>query len=614
MRTTSTSLSSLLLSSPPVRRMCTQLEPLRRRHPRSKVVPFNNLRTGRRVWAWQLLAIFSTMWLAHVLHVVQIVDLPTNNRDHETSAFPSTFQKRQTLQSVIDSVFPVQYQGLCQRKWDRKPSPNNHPIFLWGIPSTTDEQEVERRRIIRSTYLDYFAQLQQYLGNSTLPGNSTAPSVTNRVCSIQDWTCRYEELYDKCQIIYVFFIGGNPKAPSELLDESLTDFRQMLAGPPQFVNDSSDEERKNSSSSDGEHSIDDQHRRTNEPGEVYLNIQENQFDGKMTTWFQFAALVGEEYPGIDYAAKVDSDLLLFTPTFLKYMEEEHRIATSSRTRLTERKKQRDGQSSTTGGSAVPTRRIYGGVEFPSTKCTDDGKEHDHACPFQLVGRSYMSGEMNFVSMDLAKYIASEACPRKQLTLPHEDVSLSNYVYSYVNNTKYHERERPAHRRNSLLRENGKLPITIEIISLNTSKILRTKDKAADGSNINFRTHPEKLEDYIFGHSSNLSPHPHLLWKQLDEFAGMWKLFMFYHGLSLKGPDGYTYFDTLNNRTRKIRYPGRWPGLKLDRIANTILRAKKWNDTANPLHLPEETTRKIEWSRNQPASTNNAIRKGNQSIE
>lgn len=603
---------------------CTRVQPIpflrrcRRRHhhhhhdhPIFKV-PLNVHRPGRRCLAWQLLTVFTTLWLAHTFHVVQIVELPTNNRSG-LSTFTTTtadLQKGQTV-STDDSVFRddvhhqynhhhqhfYRHQGFCKRRQgDRKQSPssinNSHPIFLWGIPSTMDKLDVDRRRIIRSTYLDYFVQLQRHVRNGTVSfaSNTTTLPVINRVCSLQDWTCRYEELRDQCQIIYVFFIGGNSEAPSELLDESLSDFRQMLAPSRQR------QYREDSAS-------DRQHRLINQPGDVYLNIRENQFDGKMTTWFQFAALVGEEYPEIDYAAKVDSDLLLFTPTFLKYIGEEHRIATSSRTRHLEQE-QLGSQSHGTDGNPIPTTwGVYGGVEFPATKCTINETGHNHTCPLQLVGRSYMSGEMNFLSMDLAKYIVSEACPRTQLTLPHEDVSISNYVYSYSNNTKYHERQRSTqHTSTSMSNDNGiTRPVTIEIISLNTSMILRTKDKAADGGNVNFRTHPENLEDYIFGHSSNPGPQPHLLWKRLDDFAGMWQLFMFYHGLSLKGPDGYTYLDVLNNRTRKIRYPGEWPGINLDRMANTMLRAKEGNDKTNPIKLNEEdVTRKIAWSGNQLA--------------
>jgi hypothetical protein len=591
------------------------------------------------------------------------VELPTSNRVIGTlSAFTTTDyqQKRQTESIVVKTTLREDsdyrhfhshdrqhrdHQGFCQRgQGDRNlssslsSSGNNinhhhHPIFLWGIPSTMDPKEVDRRRIIRSTYLDYYVQLQEYLVHSSRNSNSsndtsllvtrrnrttktttttTLPPVviTNRVCSLQDWTCRYEELRSTCQIIYVFFIGGNSEAPPELLDESFTDFRQMLApaspglqpqhqhfGNSRKPSESTPPSLDPSPSSSSSSSLDRQQHRTNALGELYLNIRENQFDGKMTTWFQLAALIGKEFPEIDYVAKVDSDLLLFTPTFLKYIGEEHRIVAIGNSELK--------HVTTTGGNAnlLRTRGVYGGVEFPATKCIipnrTAGVDDGHECPLKLVGRSYMSGEMNFLSMDLAQYIVSDECPRKQLTLPHEDVSLSNYVYSYINNTQYHKRERSmtSFGGNSVGRFDDTVPVTIEVISLNKSMILRTKDKSADGSDVNFRSHPEKLEDYIFGHSSNPGPQPHLLWKSIDDFAGMWKVFMYYHALSLKGPDGYTYLDILNNRTRKIRYPGEWPGLKLDRIANAMLRGKEGKDEIKPLQLPEATPRRIEWSIN-----------------
>jgi hypothetical protein len=240
-----------------------------------------------------------------------------------------------------------------------------------------------------------------------------------------------------------------------------------------------------------------------EPGVVYLNIRENQFDGKMTTWFQFAALVGREYPEIDFAAKVDSDLLLFTPNFLEYMEDIHRNQQTKRQSLT-------------------TVRTYGGVEFPDTNCVIN-QTFDHACPLPLVGPSYMSGELNFMTMDLARYIVSDDCPRDELTIPHEDVSLSNYVYSFVNNTKYHEK------RPDLVGQKEDSNTHIEIVSVNTSQILITPTLTAGWNKVSLGKNPELFSFFLWGHSIKRGKHKQFLaWKNDSTFRLYWEKFMKVH--------------------------------------------------------------------------------------
>jgi Galactosyltransferase len=292
-------------------------------------------------------------------------------------------------------------QGICTTPNKRRaqtttfPIPGKHPKFLFGIPSTlSSEIETHRRQMIRETYLSFDHQIYDMSmkhHNRTKNTSSLVfrfpPKNHNRVCSLQEWTCNYSQIHEECQIIYAFFVGDNATAPPYILDESLTDFRSMLMTSNQDAT-------------------------TEEPGLVRLNIRENQFDGKMTTWFQFAALVGQEFPEIDYAVKADSDTLVFTPNFLENLEMRHWKL------LNERKN-------------LKTERIYGGVKYFKTFCGKNEKHH--ACPLPLVGDTYMSGELNFMSMDLARYIASNECPRDNITIPHEDVSLSNYVYSYTNN-------------------------------------------------------------------------------------------------------------------------------------------------------------------------------------
>eukprot|EP00529_Nitzschia_sp_RCC80_P001018 CAMPEP_0113484942 /NCGR_PEP_ID=MMETSP0014_2-20120614/24226_1 /TAXON_ID=2857 /ORGANISM="Nitzschia sp." /LENGTH=545 /DNA_ID=CAMNT_0000378569 /DNA_START=371 /DNA_END=2006 /DNA_ORIENTATION=- /assembly_acc=CAM_ASM_000159 len=387
------------------------------------------------------------------------------------------------------------------------------PVILWGIPSTASPSETTRRQVLRSTYLNYYRLLQQipppppplplplgeqrqsYIPTAIIDQNLTARAAGRRnevkektnmrlvgigigigyVVSTSGRVCNHTDVVDDCQIIYVFFVGaGDPKsAPTELVgledddddddedddgnddaSKKTTDFRSMLyTGDhvPQF----------NSSLIP----IDKY-----EPGVVYLNIRENQFDGKMTTWFQFASLVEREFRyEIDYVAKVDSDLLLFTPNFMEWVETEHR-------RLH-------------GEQNVPPRQSYGGTEFPSTNC-ELNATFDHDCPLPLVGRSYMSGELNFMSVDLARYIVSNHCPREELTIPHEDVSLSNYVYSYQNNTS------TKYRRHRLSTADRTPNHTIKIMSVEDKDIMLTKSATADWRKLDLET-TERFLDIVW---------------------------------------------------------------------------------------------------------------------
>ncbi|KAL3904606.1 MAG: hypothetical protein SGILL_010002, partial [Bacillariaceae sp.] len=289
-------------------------------------------------------------------------------------------------------------------------------------------------------------------------------------------------------IIYAFFVGDNPEAPPLILDESLTDFRSMLT------------------------TTDNSNENATEPGLVRLDIRENQFDGKMTTWFQFAALVGQEFPEIDYAVKADSDTLVFTPNFLEHLEMRHQ-------RVLDQRRQQQQQQSTV------TERIYGGIKYPKTFC---GKhETHHSCPLPLVGDTYMSGEFSFMSMDLAKYIASDACPREDVTIPHEDVSLSNYVYSYTNNTRL-----------SPTVSNT----TIDRIFINQERILLTFNQSADwesrktGKSINLQ---KQYRKFLWGHCN---PRPmkndalYTYFKDPPKVRKIWNDFLRYYYQGVYGGD------------------------------------------------------------------------------
>jgi hypothetical protein len=379
------------------------------------------------------------------------------------------------------------FQGICgprpsdeMKKLVPLPTPGKHPKFLFGIPSTLSSSiEKERRKVIRETYLDFDRQIYDMAiedrrdRRRTARSHSKLPSNRNRACSLQEWTCMYDQVHEECQIIFAFFVGDNPNGPPFMLDESLTDFRSMLS-------------RTNT------------HNITEESGLIRLDIRENQFDGKMTTWFQFAALVGQEFPEIDYAVKVDSDTLVFTPNFLENLELRHWKILNSRKNL-------------------KTERIYGGVKYPKTYCGKN--ETHHACPLPLVGDTYMSGELSFMSMDLARYIASDACPRENITIPHEDVSLSNYVYSYTNNT--------------LITPNT-TDTNIDRIFVPRERVLLTFNQSADwnsrrvGQSVNLR---KQFRKFVWGHCN---PRPmkndalYTYFKDPQKLRKVWNDFVMYY--------------------------------------------------------------------------------------
>eukprot|EP00529_Nitzschia_sp_RCC80_P013205 CAMPEP_0113456078 /NCGR_PEP_ID=MMETSP0014_2-20120614/8701_1 /TAXON_ID=2857 /ORGANISM="Nitzschia sp." /LENGTH=586 /DNA_ID=CAMNT_0000347519 /DNA_START=210 /DNA_END=1967 /DNA_ORIENTATION=+ /assembly_acc=CAM_ASM_000159 len=440
---------------------------------------------------------------------------------------------------------PIEQYGtiFCPRRRGQQQQQQQHnrrrkrPVILWGIPSTTSPSETIRRQVLRSTYLNYYRLLllqplppplgeqQQQNYNPIIDQNLTVRAagrneitkidknqIRNRICSFHEWTCNHTAVVEDCQIIYVFFVGaGDPKSvPSELVglededeDEDdddaskTTDFRSMLyTGDhvPQFNNNNNNNSSYSSSTNNNNrhHLIPiDKY----EPGVVYLNIRENQFDGKMTTWFQFASLVEKEFRDeIDYVAKVDSDLLLFTPNFMEWIETEHR-------RLH-------------GEQHSPPRQTYGGIEFPSTNC-ELNATYDHDCPLPLVGRSYMSGELNFMSVDLARYIVSKHCPRNTLTIPHEDVSLSNYVYSYKNNTS------TTYRRHRLSTADHTSNHTIKIMSVEDKDIMLTKSATADWRKLDLET-TERFLDIVWGHSIKRGRYQqYLVFKRDNSFVTTW---------------------------------------------------------------------------------------------
>jgi hypothetical protein len=439
--------------------------------------------------------------------------------------------------ATSSSTTPKSAQGICGRSKNKDPpssstttkatstttSTSRQPKFLFAIPSTLTNIESQRRQVMRETFLSFDAQihelyLRSMLSSVTSPATTAGATATavsapaadrqrgpmrktskqhekkiklntpplyNRVCSLQEWTCannsnesnkrtlevlrRRRHVREECQIIYAFFVGGNSTAGPSLVDESLTDFRTMIM-------------TSNTTSDGGDE----------EPGLIQLNIRENQFDGKMTTILQFAALVGREFPSIDYVAKVDSDTMVFTPNFLETMQIRHEKILPLVHGLDQNQNNNNGLS--TSPLPFATERIYGGVRYPKTFCGMN--ETHHPCPLPLVGDSYMSGELNFMSMDLAAYVVSDDCPRDSITLPHEDVSLSNYVYSYTNNSKV------IHKIQQRQQHQQEVDTSIHQIFISRDRKLHTFNQSADWVDMKLGRAADittQLKRYLWGH-------------------------------------------------------------------------------------------------------------------
>ena len=217
--------------------------------------------------------------------------------------------------------------------------------FLFGIPTVANPKEAMRRQMIRETYLSFY---------------KTFNKSSDRICKLTHILNGNTSLQD-CQIAYAFFMGANKAGPPELLSPNAT--FPMTRDRPKL------DPAKLYTIGKGEDDI------------IYLNIRENQFDGKMPTWFKYGSMVVEEMNvPFDYIAKVDSDTLLFIPTLLEFADVHLRDT---------------------------SKLIHVGLPFFSNFCNKK-KFDDHPCPMPLAGDLYMSGEFSAMSSQLASIITSPA--------------------------------------------------------------------------------------------------------------------------------------------------------------------------------------------------------------
>lgn len=312
------------------------------------------------------------------------------------------YQSDYTLYNISSTI--IQYDSTD----DEKIRKGDHPTFIWGIPTVDNEKEKLRRQALRDTYLNYYKDFGS--PNEKYRICNLLDVIKNRIPTFDDDHDGYDDGIEMevCQIAYVFFIGGNPNGPTELVKPNTT-YPMTIEIP----NNGNDE-------------IDDI---------VYLNIKENLEDGKSQTWFKYASMQMEKYNNnnnenilndddendnndknnnkkkkrrrqihFDYAAKVDSDALIFIPTMLEYLQR-HVPASPNNV------------------------RVYGGATRDKYTC-DPLVKDTHSCPLPLRGPLYMQGSLYWMSSDLAKFITSDDVDRTEMTIRHEDVDVGNFVYTH----------------------------------------------------------------------------------------------------------------------------------------------------------------------------------------
>jgi len=237
--------------------------------------------------------------------------------------------------------------------------------FFWGIMSTLSDKDKIQRSVIRQTYLSYYK-------------NSDSP---HRICSYNAYRANIA-VREECEMIYAFVVGGDDTddAPKDLVDEAPNRSPLTIEHPSVSV--------------DGE-----------EDDLVYLNIKENQFEGKMQSYFKWVhTLIADRTLSVDYIAKVDSDTILFPPQWFSFVESDLLPAPYN-------------------------RRIYGGILLDRLECGGLRKWHCR----QMVNLNYMSGQMYFMTPDLAAFIVSDgygAEVRQRNQYFTEDLTIGNFVHSY----------------------------------------------------------------------------------------------------------------------------------------------------------------------------------------
>lgn len=253
---------------------------------------------------------------------------------------------------------------------------------IYGIMTYDSDTERRRRGLIRKTFLKYFDEHM----NRTIVSDEEYNEKKHWICSLNDLDRGLLTEPEKCRMAYAFVQGANPNGPSMLLTFNDTYPLSLQPPPAETEKDLKDQQDT-----------------------IYLNIQENGKFGKSPTWFRYAIDVLERHGWMndfDYIFKSDTDNLLYTPFFFRYMDKELPMK---------------------GGQLV-----YGGLPLDYKRC--GGDNHDH-CK-DMIGPYFMQGGIYFLSTELARFISDEtAFDHQAVKLPHEDMTTGNFVYSHPEKRK-----------------------------------------------------------------------------------------------------------------------------------------------------------------------------------
>jgi hypothetical protein len=198
----------------------------------------------------------------------------------------------------------------------------------------------------------------------------------HRICSLQDLQASILVDESECQFVYTFVVGANPTGPTTLLEWNNTTTSSLI---PMTVDTAliSNQEEKDI---------------------VYLNIRENMNSGKSPSWLKYASAIAKELD-LDYVAKADTDTLIIIPDFLDFVNQH---------------------------LPPQAERVYGGIPLDKTLCGGFDYCQD------MVADVYMSGELYFLSRDLAEYITSPSFVKNHFAVagPDEDFTIGNFVASH----------------------------------------------------------------------------------------------------------------------------------------------------------------------------------------
>mmetsp|Transcript_16501 Transcript_16501/g.41405 ORF Transcript_16501/g.41405 Transcript_16501/m.41405 type:complete len:447 (+) Transcript_16501:133-1473(+) len=286
-------------------------------------------------------------------------------------------EKNFTRQKIINELTTIRNKKKRGNKKKKRKT-----RLIYGIMTYDSKPEQKRRGLIRRTFLNYFENSQKLMNVS----EEEYIEKKHWICSLNDLDYGRLEHPEKCRMAYAFVQGANPNGTSMLLTVNET-YPLSLPQP----NATTEKEEKDFSDM------------------IFLNIKENGKFGKTPTWFRYAIDVLERHGWMndwDYIFKSDTDNLLYTPNFFRYVDK----------KLPRRKDQ----------------LVYGGLPLDYKKC--GGDKHDH-CK-DMVGPYFMQGGCYFLSIELARFITDEtAFDHEAVKLPHEDMTTGNFVYSHPGTIK-----------------------------------------------------------------------------------------------------------------------------------------------------------------------------------